>query len=94
MRPFTPAMLAAIGAPTTRPVVFYAGEFTTGILRLWSGQGTITWGADAYAGNGTLLGVGVTAETQELRAAGMTVKLAGVGPSNANRALEEVRHGK
>lgn len=94
MRPFTPDMLTAIAAPTTRPVVFYAGEFTTGILRLWSGLGTVTSSGDTYTGNGTLLGVGVTSETQELQAAGMTVKLSGVGIEAADRALQEVQHGK
>jgi len=94
MRPFTSAMVTAIGAATTRPVVFYAGEFTTGILRLWSGLGNVTSSGDTYVGNGVLLGVGATAETQALQAAGMTIKLAGVGPDNADRVLEEAQHGK
>ena len=61
-----------------RPVLLVEFGFTSGISRLWSGLGTLSWNGLDWLGVGTLGQVSSVEETLEVRAAGASFELSGV----------------
>lgn len=92
-RDLTVAAAAAIAAGTVRPVLFYAGEFAAGTVRLWTGVGTITWDGQSWTGAGNLLGMSSIQETTQIRAAGLSVSLSGVSSALISLALTDAQQG-
>lgn len=90
-RGLTPEMDEAIQARVVRPVILYDGTFNDGDVHLWSGVGTIEYSGTTYYGAGDLLQFGTMEETNQVKAAGITVSLAGVTSGAAATALSEVR---
>lgn len=92
-RDLTPGMAAAIAASTVRP--FLLMQFTTTVttVRYWSGIGELTVDGDTYTGSGNLISISPIEENTELTAAGITVKLSGVGVAPIVQALAELRTG-
>src|SRR5262245_20795596 len=74
-RDLTSAAAAAVAADLVRPVIFYEGVYETGVLRLWSGVGTIEWNGQSWFGAGQMLGISPIEETSEIRAVGFSVAL-------------------
>src|SRR3990172_2864611 len=93
-RNLTAGMQAEVQAGTLRPVIFYEGEFASGMLRLWSGVGTISWNGQSWQGAGQLLSITGVTETSDVRAAPMTVTLSGNVSALLATALTEARLGK
>lgn len=85
--------LAALTSKTVRPAIFFEGEFTDGWLRLWSGQGDITWGGRLWTGAGILLGIGEIDEGRDVVANGTSVILSGVPTDLVALAITKVRQG-
>lgn len=92
-RDLAAGMLAAIGAGTVRPVVFYEGEFSTGTLRLWSGVGDKTWNGQTWAGAGKMLSVSEVRESSGIEAVKFSVALNGESQDLLSANLGAVRQG-
>ena len=90
-RDLTPAFAAALAEATLRPALFFEGQFATGLLRLWSGLGEITWNGHTWAGAGSLLGIGGIDERGEVVASGTTISLSGVPLDMVQLAIAEAR---
>lgn len=88
------AVNAAIQEPLVRPILLFDGAFKTGSLRLWTGIGPLDWAGDTYTGAGDLLSIGASEETDEVKAAGLEVRLAGVKPGSIAHALAEVERNR
>ena len=76
-RDLTVAFATALADQNLRPVIFFEGQFATGWVRIWSGLGAVTWNGQAWAGAGSLLGLGSLDETGEVVAGGTAVSLSG-----------------
>ena len=76
------------------PAVLVEGFFDSGTLRLWSGAGNLVAGGQTYTGAGDLLSVSSSAETQNVRANGITVGLSGVSSTVVSLALNEECQGR
>lgn len=88
------ALAAEIVAAQFRPIMLFEGDFGAGgVLRLWTGLGTIVWDSQTWYGAGTLLGVSGVDETVDLRAATLTVTLSGMPPEIIAAALTYAKHG-
>jgi len=93
MRDLTASVLTALADPMVRPAIFFAGEFASGTLRLWSGIGDIDWAGERWTGAGNLMSMTAIAETADSRAAGMSCSLANISV-NLSLVLAEARQGK
>lgn len=90
-RGLTPEMAAAIVARVIRPVMLFDGTFISGDVHLWTGIGEIDYLGTTYYGAGNLIGVSAMEETNEVKANGITITLAGVKSGSVALALAEVR---
>lgn len=90
-----PAALAAgIVAATVSPAILFEGEFDTDTLRVWSGIGDLSWNGYTWTGVGYLGGISDIEETDEIKAAGVTVTLSGVPSELLSLALANLRQNK
>ena len=71
------------------PIILGTAEFETETLRLWSGNGTLTYASNEYVGAGTLLGVSSFTESLDIKANGITVSLSGISSTIISLALSE-----
>lgn len=92
-RDLAAAMSTAVQAGTVRPAILYEGEFSTGMLRLWTGLGDLVFDGDTYTGGGTLLNFSEIAEKAGIEAIGFSVTLSGMSAATVALALQEVRQG-
>lgn len=93
-RDLTPATLAAMREPQTRPVVFFEGDFPSGAVRLWSGLNNVTWdGKEWRGGIGGLFGIGAVEETTGAEAVGTSVSLSGIPLEFVTMSIDEARQG-
>jgi hypothetical protein len=72
-----------------RPVLFFEGDFDSGVVRLWNGIGQITALSQTWEGAGDLINVTPIEETYEVKATGFSVSLSGISAQNLNLALAE-----
>jgi hypothetical protein len=93
-RALTPGMLGEVDAASLRPVLFYEGEFESGLLNLWTGVGPIPWDGKTWLGAGNLVGISPIKETASIVAAGITCSLSGMPSSLIALVHDEARHGK
>ncbi|TXL70100.1 hypothetical protein FHP25_35860 [Vineibacter terrae] len=94
MRDLTAALAAGIQAGVVRPVMLFEGEFAGGTTRVWTGIGDLAWNGQTWLGIGYLGGISDIEETDELRAAGVTVSMSGIPQSLISLALGDVRQNK
>lgn len=92
-RTLSPAMLAELAAGTVYPVLFYEGQFAGGILRLWTGVGTVNWNGESWTGGGQAIAVSPSREASGLEAVNFTVSLMGELGSIVSAALSQCRQG-
>lgn len=92
-RLMTPEFASALASGNLRPALLFEGEFATGVVRVWTGLGSVVWNGQSYAGLGTLLGVGAFEETDKVQATGTSVTLSGVDPGLVAAAIDEARQG-
>lgn len=71
------------------PIVLVKAEFPSGDLNLWNGVGQLEWASDTYHGAGDLMQLTPAAETQDLRANGMSFTLSGIPSDLIDLALRE-----
>lgn len=84
----------ALGDDVVRPVLLFDAEFTTGWLYLWTGDAELDWNGNTYTGIGSLINLSSIEETGEVRAAGVTVSLAGLDTAITSIALQSLAQNK
>lgn len=94
MRSLTTALNTAMNAANVQPILICAIESSSGTFRAWSGYGDLSWGGNTYGGIGNLGGISDIEETQDLRAAGITLSLSGVPSEMISLVLGDIRQGK
>lgn len=92
-RNLTAAQIAEITAQNLRPVIFVQAQFTSGIVYVWSGIGSISWNGQTWQGVGSFGSVDIIPETSDLTAVGVKLALSGIPASLITSALGEVRQG-
>jgi hypothetical protein len=92
-RDLTAGVATAVAATTVRPVLFYEGEYSTGILRLWSGLGSFSWNAQTWTGAGQMLGLAPVEELSDVRAVGFAVSLSADASALLSLNLGAARQG-
>lgn len=94
-RDLTSALATGIQASVVRPVLFFEGQFAGDQwVRVWSGIGSRTWNSVDWTGIGNLGAISEIEETDEIRAAGITVELSGVPSDMISLALQSVQQNK
>jgi hypothetical protein len=93
-RDITAALLAQFEGQTLRPAAFFEGEFATGTLRYWTGQGDKSWNGQTWVGVGGLISLEPIKETADVVANGTVVVMSGAQTSNVQQALSGARQGK
>jgi len=97
-RDATSGVLAALAAPSKTWAILYEGTFVVGgvdtFLRLWTGQGDLSWNGFTWSGFGKLLTVDPGEEVSEVRAANFTLSLSGLAPGITDLAEISIRSGK
>jgi len=75
---------------------FFAVEmdFTDGILRLWTGYGSITIDGETFSPGGDILSVSSISENGEVQANGVTISLSGLSASLVASALTTAYQGR
>jgi len=73
--------LAAIQQPVVRIAYFAQFDFTSGSVRFWTGNGTISWGGNNWVGAGNLAGIDTLDESTEIEMQGFAFTLLGIDPS-------------
>jgi hypothetical protein len=87
-------MAAGLAASNVRPFLLMQFTSTVATVRYWSGYGTLTTGGYNWLGTGDLISISPIEENDTLTAAGITVKLSGVGIGPVTQALAELRTGQ
>lgn len=90
----TDDMLAAIQAANLRLLFFYEGNFKNGAVHWHTGVGPLVWNAITWDGFGDALKFGDFEETNDIKANGIIVSVAGVAPSKIALALAEPQRNK
>ncbi len=92
-RDLTPAVADALAEQDLRPAILFEGAFPSGMVRIWTGVGSVEWDDKVWTGVGVLLGLGALEETSDVVAAGTTVSLSGVPLDLISLAIEEAQQG-
>jgi hypothetical protein len=71
------------------PILLVTATFDSGTLRFWNGYSTLTFNGNDYTGAGNLLNITSSAETEELKANGITVGLSGIDSTIISLALNQ-----
>lgn len=87
------AMLGGLLSNAIVPAFLADLTFATGVTRVWSGVGNLTWNGNTYSGVGSLGAVGDVVEGLQVRAEGTTVMLSGIDSTILNDALSEIQIG-
>lgn len=87
----TAEMHAALAEEVKHPLVFFEGHFLDGVLRLWSGIGTLSWDDQEWYGAGDLGRITQLPDAAGLEAQSMKVELRGVDLENISLALSQVK---
>lgn len=87
-------MVEEYSAPNVSPVFLMEGYFDSETLRMWTGNGTLTWNGNDFIGGGNFLSVSPIEETQELQAKGLVVTLSGIPSTMVAAALTERSRGR
>lgn len=93
MRGMTPALEAALIERDVRPALFFEGEFTSGFVRLWTGNADVIWNGQTWTGAGGLIGFSGVDEGDTIVARGVTVSLSGVPPAYVAIAIADAGQG-
>jgi hypothetical protein len=84
-------LITHLTSKLARPIFLAAITCETGVVRVWSGGGTISWNGDNYLGVGNFGGVTTIQETTDLQANGVKFSLSGVKDEYLEVALAEIK---
>ena len=71
------------------PILLVSATFDSGTLRFWNGYSTLSYDGNDYTGAGDLLNITSSAETEELKANGISVGLSGISSEIISTALNQ-----
>jgi hypothetical protein len=71
-------MIAATTAATVSPIILVRADFASGVLRLHSGYGNLTFGGETYLGVGHLGKISTVEEDGDLAVYGVNFELSGI----------------
>lgn len=86
--------LAALETKTVYPAFLFDGEFSGGIVRMWSGVGTLPWNGFEWLGAGELLSISEIRQSANVQADGLKLTLSGMPSSLVSLVTGQARHGK
>jgi hypothetical protein len=86
-------MLALLGGPAIKPVLFLQMHFTSGDIFIWSGLGTVQWNGQTWLGLGKLGTISAIEESSEIKATNVTFTLSGIPQDDITKIFGEVRQG-
>lgn len=92
-RNLTVGMAAGVAAQELRPALFLQAMFKSGMLYVWSGMGTYTWGGHDYQGVGSLGSISTVEEGATVEARGITLNLSGIDPALLTDVLTDFKLG-
>lgn len=93
-RDLTSGMVSAVAAKVVMPIMLAEFGFDGGTVRFWTGYGTLTWGGNAFAGSGNLIGISAIREVSDNSAQGTSFTLNGIPSSLLSTALSESYQGR
>ena len=99
-RTLTAALKAELLSGLFLPIVLFEGEFSSGIVRAWSGIGELNWNSVIWYGVGDLGGITEMREGTGAKAENVQVTLSGIPmghpdlPDPINTMLTELRQNK
>ena len=94
-RDLTPTTVTAIEQPEVYPFFAVELQFSSGVIRMWTGQGTLTLGdGTQWIGLGQLLSISAIEETSEMSVKGASITLSGIPSNLISLALNEPYQGR
>jgi len=93
-RGFSSLFIEELGKKTKSLVVFFEGEFASGVVNLWSGLGNIPWDGKTWTGTGGLGTITPIEDSSDIRATGINVSLSGMSSELISIIMQECRTGK
>ena len=94
-RDLTAATVTAIAQPEVYPFFAVQLSFSGGIIRMWTGQGTLTLAdGTTWVGLGQLLSISSIEETSEMSVKGASITLSGIPANLIALALTEPYQGR
>jgi hypothetical protein len=77
-RSLTTALSNEISAQKLNPIFLAEMDFSEGVVRAWSGYGTLNWNGQEWSGLGKFAGVDIVPEVAGTQAQGVAFKLQGI----------------
>lgn len=93
-RDLTAGMVTDITAPVVSMALAAEFDFAGGMVRVWTGAGTLTWNTYSWTGIGDLGGISPIREPDSTEAAGVTFSLSGIPSSLISLALGDNYRGR
>ena len=93
-RTVTTAVNNELTAAELSPFFAVEMDFSDGIVRLWTGYGSITIDSNTFLAGGDILSVSSISENAEVQANGVTIKLSGLSTSLIASALTTAYQGR
>ena len=93
-RTVTTAVNNELTAAELSPFFAVEMDFSDGIVRLWTGYGSITIDSNTFLAGGDILSVSSVSENAEVQANGVTIKLSGLSTSLIASALTTAYQGR
>ncbi len=75
------------------PVILVMLTFKSATRYVWSGIGTLVYGANAYLGVGSLGSIGVISESTDVKADGTSLTLSGIDPTFLGESMTDIQLG-
>jgi hypothetical protein len=88
------ALATAASSDLFPPAFFVELDWPGGVVRVWTHYGDISWGGNTWVGTGHLGSIGNIAESDDLRANGIALKLSGIPSANVALALANDSQGR
>jgi hypothetical protein len=89
----TSGFITALQAQYIQPAIFVQVQFITGVVYVWTGTGSITWGGHTWLGVGTFGGISAVEEGTNIQARGITLSLTGFDATLLTEVLTDYRQG-
>lgn len=93
MRTLSSAVITELQADRVRPFMLLEGQFSSGMLNVWSGVGSLSWDSKTWTGVGSLGSISSMPETAEVQAVGVKVALTGIPADLIGQGISECRQG-
>lgn len=91
MRNISSGVLAELSAGRCRPFYLAEIQFTSGVSRMWTGIGNITWNSQTWIGLGSLAQVSAISQNSDVSAENITLTLSGIPSDLVSQAINECR---